>query len=77
MNIVDKKQLFNKKQLNYYYNNKQIYKDYYQKNKERIRIYNNIYKKNHYIKVRDKKKSSSIVHNEFKITYGSFTVYFD
>lgn len=76
MNTDDKKQLFNKKQLNYYYNNKQIYKDYYQKNKERIRIYNNIYKKNHYIKTRGKKKNS-IVNNQFKITYGIFTVYFD
>ena len=55
--ISDKKMLFNKRQLNYYYENKEVYKNYYEKNKERIRLYNSNYKKNKYIK-KDKSKSN-------------------
>ena len=41
----EKRTLFNKRQLKYYYDNKEIYKNYYEKNKQRIRMYNTNYKK--------------------------------
>lgn len=60
----EKKKLRNKKQLEYYYKNKQIYKTYQEKNKRKIKKYN--YDYNHY-------------NNEdaFKIVRGIFVVDFD
>ena len=77
MTYTESKILFNKKQLQYYYNNKQIYKDYYEKNKERIRKYNSQYKKDKYIKKDKKIKPKDNQHNIFNIQRGIFILTFD
>ena len=78
MNQIDKKTLFNKRQLEYYYDNKEIYKNYYEKNKERIRLYNRNYKKTKYIK-KEKVVPNKRNKKEIPVTIqrGIFIVEFD